>query len=97
MNRNHPYYVIKAPVLTEESTIQTQSKGKYTFKVIPTANKKQIRDAIEKQFNVKVLCVNTMNYEGKWGAGRMRGSTGRKPDWKKAIVTLRKGDTIDLI
>jgi len=93
----HPYDIIIKPILTEESTIQTESKNKYTFKVDPRANKVQIRDVIEKYFNVTVESVNTMNYLGKVGSGRNRGTPGRKSNWKKAIVTVRKGDTIDLI
>jgi large subunit ribosomal protein L23 len=93
---SNPYYIIKAPVITEESTIQTHSRNKYVFKVDPRANKNQIRDAVEKIFpGIKVLSVNTMNYEGKV---RRRGRyEGRRADWKKAYVTLRQGDTIELI
>jgi large subunit ribosomal protein L23 len=93
--RNDPYYVVKGPLLSEESTIQRDSKNHYTFKVDPRANKREIRDAIEKIFNVKVTSVNTMNYHGKFR--RMRGIPGYRRDWKKAIVTLRKGDAIDLV
>ena len=81
--------------MTEESTIQTDSHNKYIFKVDPRANKNQIRDAIEKHFNVGVVSVNTMNYQGKPRRGR--GRLGRRADWKKAIVTLREGDAIDLM
>ncbi len=96
MNSSHPYFVIKSPVLTEESTIQTSAMNKYTFKVDLRANKKQIREAIEKLFNVKVAAVNTMNYMGKV---RRRGkfTPGRTPAWKKAVITLRDGYSIDLI
>jgi large subunit ribosomal protein L23 len=95
--RNDPYYIVKGPLLSEESTIQRDSKNHYTFRVDPRANKRQIRDAVEKIFNVKVLAVNTMNYQGKLGGKRGRGVPGHRPDWKKAIVTLRKGDAIDLV
>jgi large subunit ribosomal protein L23 len=95
MNTN-PYYIIKAPVLTEESTIQSNTKNQYVFKVDPKANKSQIRDAIEIMFpGIKVVSVNTINYQGKV---RRRGrSFGRTAHWKKAYVTLRAGDTIELI
>lgn len=96
MNTN-PYYIIKAPLLSEESTIQRDSKNHYTFRVDPRANKRQIRDAIEKIFNVKVTAVNTMNYQGKISGRRGKGIPGPRPNWKKAIVTLRKGDAIDLV
>jgi large subunit ribosomal protein L23 len=96
MNTN-PYYIIKSPLITEESTIQRDSKGRYTFKVEPKANKRQIREAIEKLFNVKVVSVNTMNYDGKLSSRRGRSVPGFRPNWKKAIVTLQKGDAIDLV
>ncbi len=89
------FYIIKRPILTEESTILTTSRNQYVFHVDPRANKNQIRDAVEAMFKVKVLAVNTMNYDGKV---RRRGRfTGRRPHWKKAVVTLRKGDAIDLM
>lgn len=97
MNTAHPYYIIKSPVLTEESTIQSESHNKYTFKVVPKANKRQIRDAIEQQFNVRVIAVNTMNYTGKKSARRRTGVIGRRASWKKAVVTLHHDDSIDLI
>lgn len=96
MNLN-PNYIVKAPLLTEESTIQRDTKQHYTFKVDPRANKRQIQDAIEKLFNVKVLSVNTMNYDGKQSGRRGRTNPGCRPAWKKAIITLRKGDTIEII
>jgi len=96
MNTN-PYYIIKGPLVTEESTIRREENNHYTFRVEPKANKHQIRDAIEKQFNVKVVSVNTMNYMGKMSGRRGRALPGRRPSWKKAIVTLRKGDVIELI
>ncbi|MFA6244902.1 MAG: 50S ribosomal protein L23 [Candidatus Hydrogenedentales bacterium] len=93
--KTDPFYIVKRPILTEESTIQTTTKNKFVFCVDPHANKNQIRDAIETMFKVKVLAVNTMNYDGKL---RRRGRfVGRKADWKKAVVTLRQGDTIDLM
>jgi large subunit ribosomal protein L23 len=91
-----PYYILKAPVITEESTLQQSTLNKYAFRVDPKANKKQIRDAIESMWDVRVVSVNTMNYEGKMRY-RYRGVTGRKPNWKKAVVTLAPGDSIDLI
>lgn len=97
MKYEHPYDVIKAPVLSEESTIQTESKNKYVFKVFPDANKEQIRKAVEQQYEVKVTSVNTMNYRGKKSGRPGRRVYGRKSDWKKAVVTLREGDKIELI
>ena len=94
---NSPYYIIKAPLVTEESTLQRDAKNQYAFKVDPRANKRQIRDAIEKLFNVRVVSVNTMNYTGKLSGRRGRGIPGRRPSWKKAVVTLRIGDSIEII
>jgi large subunit ribosomal protein L23 len=95
--KNDPYQIIKAPLVTEESTIQRDSKNQYMFRVDPRANKRQIRDAVEHLFNVKVTSVNTINYKGKFSGRRGRTIPGRRADWKKAIVTLRDGDAIDLI
>ena len=92
---SNSYYVVKRPILTEESTILMNAKNQYVFRVDPRANKNQIRDAIEDMFKVKVVSVNTMNYDGKL---MRRGRTfGRRPRWKKAVVTLQQGDTIDLM
>lgn len=90
------YYVILAPVITEESTIQMETRNQYAFQVNPRANKKQIQEAVEEIFpNVTVTSVNTMNYRGKQVR---RGRTqGRRRHWKKAIVTLAEGDRIDLL
>lgn len=100
MKAVHPYHVIKGPLLSEESTLQSESKNKYTFRVDPRANKRQIKEAVEQLYsksNIKVVSVNTMNYMGKMGMRRGRANPGRRPMWKKAIVTLRQGDTIEMI
>ena len=97
MKVTHPSDVIKRPILTEETTIQSEAHNKFVFKVDPRANKRQIKEAVEEHFDVGVVAVNTMNNMGKVGSQRMRGTTGRRPAWKKAIVTLRDGDTIDLM
>ena len=67
------------------------------FKVFTEANKEQIRKAVEQQYDVKVTSVNTMNYRGKKSSRPGRRVYGRKADWKKAVVTLRDGDKIELI
>jgi large subunit ribosomal protein L23 len=98
MKAAHPYNVIKAPVLSEESSIQTSAHNKYTFKVDPRANKRQIKEAVEQQWpDVHVTAVNTMNYDGKTKRRNMSLGGGLTAKWKKAIVTLRSGDKIDLI
>ena len=85
--------ILKAPVITEKSEIAKQD-GKYTFKVDPKANKLEIKEAIEKLFNVKVTAIRTINVKPKKRrVGRYTGLTNRT---KKAIVTLAEGQTIDL-
>ena len=97
MKMDHPADVLLMPILSEESTIQSQAKNKFTFRVHSGANKRQIKEAIEEQFNVHVTSVNTMNYLGKMSGRRGRMAPGRKSSWKKAIVTIQQGQTIDLI
>ena len=79
------YDIILAPVVTSKSNEGTPNK-KYTFKVLPDANKIQIKAAIEQIYKVKVASVNTVNYDGK--LKRMGRNEGRRPAYKKAIVTL---------
>lgn len=79
------YDVIKSPVVTERS-MECAADRKYTFKVAVDANKAEIKEACEKIFGVKVAKVNTMNFFGK--EKRMGVHVGKRPDWKKAIVTL---------
>ena len=85
--------ILKAPVITEKSQI-AKSEGKYTFKVSPKASKTEIKEAVEKIFNVKVTAIRTINVKPKKRrVGRYTGLTNR---YKKAIVTLAEGQTIDL-
>ena len=81
----NPHDVIIKPIITEES-MDDMAYGKYTFKVDKRANKSKIKKAVESIFNVKVEKVNTMNILGK--EKRMGVHVGRRPSWKKAIVTL---------
>ena len=85
---------IVRPLITEKSSAAYQSRGAYTFEVHSDATKTQIRSAIEQLFGVKVTGVWTMNVRGK--ERRMGKNVGRRPNWKKAIVTLREGDTIEI-
>ena len=80
-----PYDIIFKPVVTERSMENMESK-RYTFKVDTRANKSEIKKAVETIFGVKVKQVNTMNITGK--KKRMGANVGKRPDWKKAIVTL---------
>ena len=90
----HPYDVIIRPLITEKATILA-GEQKYAFEVDRRANKRQVRDAIQTAFSVRVIKVNTMNVRGK--ARRIgRGSTTKAPDWKKAVVTVAEGDTIQI-
>ena len=89
------YQIIKTVVLTEKSSAAMEDDNKYTFKVAPGANKIEIATAVEKVFNVKVKSVNTMNYTGKKKRKRTA-MAGKKANWKKAIVTLKDGEIINL-
>ena len=85
--------VILAPVVSEKSYALID-EGRYTFLVHPTANKTEIKQAVESIFGVKVDSVNTMNRKGK--RKRFGLKYGQRKDTKRAIVTLREGDTIDI-
>jgi large subunit ribosomal protein L23 len=87
--------VIVAPVVSEKS-YALMEEGVYTFKVHPSATKPQIRDAVQEIFGVRVTRVNTLNRPGKRKRNRKTFTWGRRPDTKRAIVTLVEGDTIDL-
>lgn len=89
------YQVIKEPVITEKSTAQT-AQNKYTFKVEKKTSKEDIKRAVEKLFGVKVLDVTTVNVRGKEVHVGRRRTASRKSDWKKAVVTLKEGDKIEL-
>ena len=86
--------IIVRPIITEKSHVQLDELGAYAFVVARDANKIEIANAIEKQFNVKVKSVRTMNYAGK--AKRVGRFLGKKPAWKKAVVTLVPGDAIEI-
>ena len=88
------YEIIQEPLITEKIAQATQNANQYGFRVHPQANKKEIKAAVEKIFNVHVEKVNTMNVSGKWR--RVRYVAGQTAAWKKAIVTLKKGEKIDL-
>ncbi len=91
-----PYQTIRYPLITEKSTILREDKNKYTFRVDKRANKIEIKKAIEVIFpDVTVLSVNTINVRGKPKRSRIN-QRGRRSDWKKAIVTLRSEDTIEI-
>jgi large subunit ribosomal protein L23 len=92
---NEPFDLVETVCLTEKATLLSEKLNKYVFRVSPRANKLQIKHAIEKLFGKTVLGVNTCNYAGKKKRER-RADYGRTAHWKKAIVTLKPGDKIDL-
>ena len=85
--------VILSLVVTEKAERLKAEQSRYTFKVAPTANKIEVRDAVERLFKVHVREVRVMNYMGKMR--RMGRFSGRRPDWKKAVVTLKQGERIE--
>jgi large subunit ribosomal protein L23 len=87
---------IKTVILTEKATLLAETQNKYVFRVSPDANKKQIKEAIEILFKKTVVAVNTANYAGKKKRER-RADFGRKPHWKKAVVTIKAGEKLDLV
>ncbi len=87
------YDVIRAPVITEKATLASEV-NQVVFKVAMSATKPQIKAAVEKLFDVKVLAVNTLIVEGK--TKRFRGFKGKRSDTKKAFVTLAEGQSIDV-
>lgn len=88
------YHIIKRPLRTEKSVADGERTNSYHFEVDLKANKIQIKQAVENFFNVKVDDVRTLVRKGK--RRRVRLKVGRTKDWKKAIVTLKEGNSIDL-
>ncbi|MDD3179432.1 MAG: 50S ribosomal protein L23 [Opitutaceae bacterium] len=91
-----PDKVLKNMRLTEKSNKHSANYGQYTFEVYPSANKHTVREAVEQAFNVTVTRVNTYNVRGKMKKTR-RGQPVQASDSKRAIVTLKQGDKIELI
>ena len=88
------YRLIRRPVITEKASDDTATRNAYHFRVPVDAGKVEIRQAVERIFEVKVTAVNTLRVRGK---ARRRGwVSGQRPDWKKAMVTLAEGQTIDV-
>lgn len=87
------YEVLRRPIVTEKSTLM-QERGRYVFEVSPAASKTQIRLAVEEAFGVRVVKVNTLNMRGK--VKRMGPRHARHRSWKKAVVTLARGQTITI-
>jgi len=94
---NTPDQVIKNLRMTEKSNQLSSNHGQYTLEVYPDANRHSIRAAVEKAFNVTVTRVNVMNVKAKKTRNMRSGRSGTKSGFKKAIVTLKEGDKIELV
>lgn len=93
IGKERMYQVVLAPLVTEKATTLTE-QGQYVFRVTLDATKPEIRQAIEGLFNVSVASVNTLVVKGK--TKRFKGRPGQRSDWKKAVVKLAPGQSIDL-
>ncbi len=89
------HQVVERILLTEKGTLLTETQNTYLFRVTPASNKREIKDAVETLFKVKVASVRTMNRQGKNKRERSP-NYGRTNAWKRAVVTLAEGNTIDL-
>jgi len=86
--------IIRRPLITEKVTKLQEKLNQYVFEVAPSSNKIEIKRAVEDRFKVQVTKVRTINVPGK--LKRLGRFSGRRPDWKKAIVTLAEGEKIEL-
>ncbi len=87
------YRILKRPLITEKSTTQKEMQNKLSFEVDPRANKIEIKQAVEQIFKVDVLDVTTMNMDGK--KKRVGRFVTHRPDWKKAVVTIKPGQRVE--
>lgn len=94
VSRERAFEIVRAPVVTEKSTMGSEH-NQVTFKVAKDASKPEIRLAVERLFDVKVEAVNTLVVKGK--LKRFKGRIGRRSDYKKAVVTLAEGQSIDIV
>ena len=93
--RKDAHDIVRRPLITEKGTDITGKHNGYTFLVAPDANKSEIKRAVEQLFEVKVLSVRTMIRHGKLkGRARLKR---RMPDWKRAVVTLKAGDSVEFL
>ena len=95
--------IILNPILTEKSSLLMEKLNQYVFRVSVNANKIQIKNELEKRFKVSITKVTTMNFNGKSknttirSGGHVLRSSGKRSNWKKAVVTLKDGDKINLV
>ncbi|VAX23060.1 LSU ribosomal protein L23p (L23Ae) [hydrothermal vent metagenome] len=89
-----PFDIIRRPVITEKATDAKEKLNKITFAIDARSNKIEVKTAVEEAFKVSVAKVNIINVTGK--EKRIGRHVGKRPDWKKAIVTLKKGDNIEV-
>lgn len=89
-----PHQIIRRPLVTEKTSFLTERDNKVAFEVARSANKLEIKKAVEQLFSVKVVEVHTLSMHGK--LKRMGMHQGRRSDWKKALVTLQEGDKIEI-
>ena len=95
--------IILKPILSEKGTMLGEALNKYVFQVEKQCNKLEIKEAIEEKFNVKIKKVATMNFKGKnknvtiKSNGHILRTRGSQSSWKKAIITLEKGSSIDML
>jgi large subunit ribosomal protein L23 len=94
VSRERAFEIVRAPVVTEKSTMGSEH-NQVTFKVAKDASKPEIKLAVERLFDVKVEAVNTLIVKGK--LKRFKGRLGRRSDYKKAVVTLAEGQSIDIV
>jgi large subunit ribosomal protein L23 len=95
MSNERLYKVLLAPRMTEKSTRIGEISNQYVFRVTTDSNKKEIKDAVEKLFEVNVESVRIVNVKGKSKMFKMR--AGKRSDWKKAYVRVQEGQVIDLL
>ncbi|MFK8031453.1 MAG: 50S ribosomal protein L23 [Gammaproteobacteria bacterium] len=95
MNEQRLATVLVSPHVSEKSTVLSETRNQYVFKVRTDANKTEIRKAVEVMFEVKVESVQVLNVQGK--KKRFKATLGKRADWKKAYVRLAEGNTIDLV
>ena len=93
--KNVSFTKLLAPLITEKTASQADKLNQYTFKVKPSMTKKEILDTIETYFEVSVQNVSTINYQGK--VKKFGQKVGKRVAWKKAIVTLKSGDTLNFV